>query len=297
MRKLAFICLVVVTAVWLTNFKGKENRRDAGEIVVKSKTQQTRPDPIQSKPNISSPRHSLGCGPVPISMRGAPYNLDVFYQQYCDANGIPILASTQVNPDALRIAQTRLNILTQNLPPKVMQAMIDSQTRIAIIGKNEVVTDIPEKSDLNKVFKGRDWNRYRGVGPSMKRPVAITGEENILCLTGNQLPGSDTFIHEFGHTLHRMGLNNAEPKFQKELDRAFRQAVLKNKLWENAYASTNSAEYWAEGVRIWFNAHYTTNSRHKNYIKTKAQLRTYDPTLYNLVARYMPNKPILICPL
>ena len=276
--------------------KAEETRLEAPHISETSQTEKSLRKPIQTKSKTLAPRRSLGCGPVPASLRRAPYNLDEFYQQYCDANGIPILASTQVNPDALRIAKTRIGILTQKLPPKVMQAIIDSHTRIAIMGKNERVTDFPEKSDLLQAYSGRDWNKYRGLGPTMKRPVALTGEENILCLNGNQLPGSDTFIHEFGHTIHRMGLNNAEPKFQKELDRAFRQAVLKQKLWENSYASTNSAEYWAEGVRIWFNAHYTQNSRHKNFINTKARLRSYDPVLYGLVARYMPDKVILICP-
>jgi len=249
----------------------------------------------QSEPTRK--RNPKGCGPVPAALRSPPYNLDEFYQQYCDADGIPILASSEVDPEALRIAKHRINIMTRNLSGKVKWAMIDAQTRIAILGKNEVMTDIPEKSDLNEAFPYKNWNEgSRGLGPTKKRPVAVTGEENVLCLKGNQLPGSDTFVHEFAHTVHRMGLRTADPNFDVELKKAYEDAVVKRGLWKGTYASTNYREYWAVAVQIWFDVNYTKRSKHKNYINTKAQLVYYDPALYNLVAKYFPATSILICP-
>jgi len=252
----------------------------------------------KSEPSLTRTRIEQGCGPVPASLRSPPYSLDQFYQQYCDADGIPIIASPAVDPEALRIGKARVKIMMQNLPSDVKWAMIDNQTRLAILGKNEVVTDIPEKSDLHKLFPEKRYNTSyrRGVGPTKKRPAAVTGEENVLCLKSNRLPGSDTFVHEFAHTVHRMGLMDAEPNFNSDLKKAYQDAVIKRGLWKEAYASTNYAEYWATGVQIWFDVNYTDKSLHKNYIKTKAQLVYYDPVLYNLVAKYFPAKSISICP-
>ena len=245
----------------------------------------------------SRKRSQKGCGPVPASLRSPPYNLDEFYQQYCDADGIPILASSEVDPEALRIAKRRINVMTQKLSPKVKQAMIDTHTRIAIVGKDELMTNIPEHSDLNEAFPEKDWNKHAiGLGPTKDRPAASVREKNLLCLKGNRLPESDVFVHEFAHAIHYMGLNNAEPNFQIKLKHAYKEAVIKRGLWKDTYASTNYVEYWAEAVQIWFNLNYAERGVHENYINTKAQLKYYDPVLYDLVAQYMPAKSILICP-
>lgn len=253
---------------------------------------------VRVKPIEATPKKHLGtCGPVPILLRDAPYNLDKFYQQYCDASGIPILSSAQVNPDALRIAKSRIDIMTQKLSPAIIHSMVTSKARIAIIGQHEVMTDIPENAKLNQDYPGKDWNkRSRGLGPTMKRPVTSVGEENILCLKGNRIPGSDLFVHEFAHTIHRLGLNNAVPNFQFELDTAYKEAVVKRNLWKNTYASKNSQEYWAMAVQTWFNVNDSPGGKDENYINTRSQLQSYDPVLYNLVSRYMPhNLPILVC--
>ena len=246
---------------------------------------------------ISKAETKLNCGPVPASLRSPPYSLDPFYQQYCDADGIPVLASSDVNPEALKIGAMRMSVMTQRLAPAVKWAMIDSQTRIAILGKNEVVTDIPEKSDLYEVNPHRDWDkRVRGLGPTKTRPVAVTGEENVLCLKGNRLPGSDTFVHEFAHAVHYMGLREADPGFEPQLKSAYEDAVKKRGLWKGTYASKNYIEYWAVAVQIWFDVNYSKRGYHENYINTKEQLVYYDPILYNLVAKYMPATSIKICP-
>ena len=293
MKKVTTSCLIAITAVLLNACSAETSNRD-----VKLSQSKAPDSKVAAKPKAVPKRRSLGCGgPVPVSFRRAPYKLDEFYQQFCDADGIPILASSQVDPEALRIARRRVNIMTQKLSPAVKQAMIDSYTRIAIVGKNERMTDIPEHSDMYEAFPGTDWNkRARGYGPTKARPAASVGEENLLCLKGNRLPESDTFVHEFAHAIHYMGLNNAEPKFQVELNKAYQDAVKKRGLWKGTYASTNYVEYWAMAVQIWFNLNYTERSLHKNHINTKAQLRSYDPVLYKLVSKYMPAKSILICP-
>ena len=292
MKKIVFLSAILTASIVLGCCKA--NNSDTRKS--QSRSTDTKLDVSNTSSDFKVQRRSLGCGPVPTSFRGPPYNLDPFYQRYCDANGLPILSSSNVNPDALRIAMRRINVMSEKLPPEVIQAMIDANTRIAIIGKSENLTDIPEHSDMNEAFPERDWNkRTRGLGATKQRPAASIGEENVLCIKGNTHPGSDIFVHEYAHVIHYMGLNNLSSDFQTELNKAYRNAVQKKGLWKNTYASKNSSEYWAMAVQIWFNVNYSTTDADENYIRTKAQLKYYDPVIYDLVARYMPDKPILIC--
>ena len=136
------------------------NPSESSDIAEDSSSSKAPASKLAVKPiKTSSKKHSLGCGRVPTSLRSPPYNLDEFYQRYCDADGIPILASSDVNPEALRIAKRRVNIMTQKLSSKVKWAMIDAHTRIAILGKDQVITDIPEKSELSKLYPEKNYDK------------------------------------------------------------------------------------------------------------------------------------------
>lgn len=50
---------------------------------------------------------------------------------------------------------------------------------------------------------------------------------------------------------------------------------------KQCYASKNRAEYFAEGVQCWFNTNRTMDHDH-NHIRTRAQLKAYDPGLASL---------------
>ena len=69
-------------------------------------------------------------------------------------------------------------------------------------------------------------------------------------------------------------------------------AVAKGR-WKNVYASTNIAEYWAEGVQDWFNVNAEVNKddgdgKH-NKINTREELQRYDPGLYSILKRFFPE--------
>jgi hypothetical protein len=57
------------------------------------------------------------------------------------------------------------------------------------------------------------------------------------------------------------------------------------------YAASNSDEYFAEGVQDWFNVNAERNPPDgvHNFVNTRAELKTYDPNLYNLLKRYFPE--------
>lgn len=245
-----------------------------------------------------SERNHPACipGAVPKNLRAAPYSLNAFYQKYCDANGIPVLGSNNVNKKAIIAAHQKAIRMMQSLDPAVIEAMISVNTRIAVMAKSEVTTDIPEHSDLNTVFPDTDWdNRARGLGATLSRPASTVAEENLLCQANDRYKGEDIFVHEFAHSIHVMGLRKTSQDFEDQLNSAFKASRVSG-LWDNSYAATNASEYWAEGVQSWFNVNQSPQSGIHNEVNTRAELLKYDPVLHDLIANYMPAIDQLGCP-
>jgi hypothetical protein len=209
--------------------------------------------------------------------------LDAFYQKYLDAAGLPVVGSAKV-PDAALAEAKAIVVQMTSTRPDVLKAMIGRKTRVAIMAKTEVTTDIPEHRDLYTAFPKTDWNkRCRGVGATAVRPACSGAEENLLQLAGDRYKGESILIHEFGHTMLAMGLG---PDFRKDVEAAYREATAKG-LFKNTYAAKNADEYWAEGVQDWFDANLTStppNGIH-NEIGTRAQLKSYDPGLAALLEK------------
>jgi len=55
---------------------------------------------------------------------------------------------------------------------------------------------------------------------------------------------------------------------------------------KSCYATTNRAEYWAEGVQCWYDTNRTMDHDH-NHIHTRTQLKEYDPGLAKLCAEVL----------
>ncbi len=231
-----------------------------------------------------------------VSTPPAHLGVDSFYKKYCDANGIPILSSEKVSDRALQrvAAQARLMLVSN---PAVVEAMRKGSTKIAIMSSKEVTTDIPEHSDLNKVFPGANWDtRARGLGATAVRPVSSAAEENILCYPNDPYRGEDIFIHEFAHTMHIMGIQKIDVSFPSRLKATYDSAMAKG-LWKKTYAASNDFEYWAEGVQSWFNVNLESvppNGIH-NHVNTRAELKAYDAGLYKLIAEYFSEASIPSC--
>jgi len=59
-------------------------------------------------------------------------------------------------------------------------------------------------------------------------------------------------------------------------------------LFKGQYASTNSDEYWAEGTQFWFWSNFEYKDGEK-VVYSPAELRSYDPALYELLSRVYPG--------
>ncbi len=232
----------------------------------------------------------------PCSVTNPPAGLSFdpwFYQTYCDANGQPVLAPDVVPDRAVEWVRYQALEMLKRLPITA-QAMIRNGGRIAIKGHEQVLTQIPEFSNLYTLYPKYDWDLLPGVGAVMERPVTSTTEENVLCLDDDAYRGYSVFIHEFAHSIHLIGLMSADPTFDTRLRLTYDTAIASG-LWAKTYAASNYLEYWAEGVTIWFNAHWSDEFT-PGAINTREELAQYDDGLYRLVRAYFTEDEIERCP-
>lgn len=210
-------------------------------------------------------------------------NLPPFYSKVIFSDGYPIVASAQVNDYALREAAFLVNkMLAQR--PDVRTAMIQSGSRLCIMGHSEFTTDLPEfrwlaKSSPVPGVDGRDyWDaRARGLGGSQTDPLCSCAEENLLGFPGDPYAAENILIHEFAHNMHLRGLVNVDPQFDGRLQAIYDKAMAEG-LWKGKYASVNHHEYFAEGVQSWFNDNRENDHDH-NHVNTREELIAYDPGL------------------
>lgn len=229
--------------------------------------------------------HSMGIDAPPQSLQ-----LDPFYEKYLDVSGLPLISAWIVYDEALLKAREIIQIMVSELPQEVLDKMIELNTRVGIIGAKQRTTEMPEYRDLYEVFPGTDWdNRARGLGPTIARPLASGGEENLLRLPGDRYPRENILVHEFAHGIHLMGLYHAVSGFEEDLVDAYNEAIAAG-LWQNTYAATNHHEYFAEGVQYWFGVNGYANPANGTYgpVDSRESLKDYDPRLYGILETYFP---------
>ena len=207
------------------------------------------------------------------------------YTQRIEAHGYPIVASSKVNPYALKEAAHLVDLMLAKRPD-VREAMIRSGSRLCIMAWNEFTTDLPEFARLaeqrvpaHPTVPAREyWDaRARGLGGSETDPFCSCGEENLLGYPGDPYAAENILIHEFAHNIHLRGLVNVDPTFDTRLKSTY-AAAMKAGLWKGKYASVNHHEYFAEGVQSWFDDNRENDHDH-NHVNTRKELLEYDPGL------------------
>jgi hypothetical protein len=207
----------------------------------------------------------------------AAMKLDSFYKKFISASGYPIVSSGKVNDYALKEAAYLADMMMEKRPD-IRRAMIAGGSRLVVMAHDEFTTDVPEHSHMTpKDF----WDaRARGLGGSRTDPVCSCGEENLLGLNGDPYATENILIHEFAHNIHLRGMAVVDLTFDDRLKVSYERAI-KAGLWKTKYASTNHAEYFAEGVQSWFNNNRPPDHDH-NHVDTRKELREYDPGLAEL---------------
>ena len=226
---------------------------------------------------------------VPVMMPPpADLGVDPFYRKYLNGDGIPVLSSAAVDDRAV-VAACQIVLHMLRARKDVRDAMVSQHQSVAIIGVNEVTTDIPEYQNLYQIFPGQDWDRLRGVGATLMIPVSSVGEENMLCLADDPFAGERLLVQTFA-TAVKLGVEDADSTFKSRIRAAY-DAATSAGLWRNTYAGANDIEYYAEGVQSWFDANPDVSQPDgtNGPINTRGELKAYDPALASLIAETMPD--------
>ena len=211
------------------------------------------------------------------------YSFDPFYDKYCDADGIPIISSGEVDNLALQQAYyIVMNMLVA--VPNIRQELVSQEAYFAVIGQNERLTSLPEYAHMDSEY----WDqRARGLGGAIDLAITSSAEENLLCLhSDHRYYGESIAVHEFAHTISVLGVGDDFDNLLKEFTGIYDSAIQQG-LWENTYAGSNLQEYWAEGVQSYFNANAQSvlGDGVHNHVNTRAELAEYDPALYAFISR------------
>jgi formylglycine-generating enzyme required for sulfatase activity len=229
---------------------------------------------------------AIEVGPVPPAERER-LQLAASHAQYARAaEGIPVVATARVRPEALAEAAWLIDRMLAKRPD-VARAIARSPVRFVVMAHDEFTTDVPEHADLRP--RERWDRRARGLGATLARPATSCGEENLLCFPGDPYATENILIHEFGHTIHEIGLATADPTFQRRLDAAFAAAREQGR-WDGTYARSSVGEYWAEGVQSWFSCN-RTNDREHGTVNSPAAVREHDPPLAALLEEVFGAEP------
>lgn len=212
----------------------------------------------------------------------ASLELDPFYKKYLDANGIAITSSDKVGDEALYEVRYLIGKALAHRPD-IWESMAKGGTRITIIGAKEEVSEVPEYYIEDEERAAYQNRRVRGYGGPK---LTSCGEENLLNYPGDRYRGENIFLHEFAHCIdnHQRRIDRS---FRRKLSALYRDAR-KRGLWENTYAGSNAAEYWAEGVQDWWDCNKQGRGGKvdgiHNHVDTREELQAYDPNLAALIA-------------
>lgn len=240
---------------------------------------------------------------VRASIAAPPPGFDPFYAKAADAAGIPILGSAAVSDDALLVARDIVNEMLASRPDARAE-MIRQGFRVVVMAAAERTTDVPEQS-MWTVPAEDDWRltageraRYRepgGLGSQTPKQYwdrrargmddnpTTCAEENVLGMPDDRYRGENICVHEFVHSIMQYGLQFSDPELYAEIEAAY-AAAMRDGLWAGHYAATNAKEYFAEAAQTWFfsNIEFAAGER---CIRTPADLRAYDPRVYDIIGR------------
>ena len=222
--------------------------------------------------------------------------LGSWYKKYLDCDGLPILSSAAVSDTALLQARYIARTMLTRIP-EARQEMIRCHFRIGVVGYKENITDLPECKMMKVWWPETDWDeRGRGYGATLTIPVMSIGEENLVKIPNfkERYFEESIMVHEFAHNID-FAMRRVDAAFAAKLDAAFANAK-KTGLWKGSYSMDNCEEYFAEGAQAWFDTcrmivpKKTGSGSFK--IVTRAQLKEYDPGLYDVLSSILPEEKL-----
>ena len=221
-----------------------------------------------------------------------PAWVPTFYSKYIEADGIAILSSQKVCDRSLQLAYVIVSHMLAKRPD-IRQRLSDLKARAVICSADEKQTDLPEFKQLAGKYANaahtRTYDSSCGATGFKDNPVSASSEANLL---GSLEPikGRSIFIHEFGHLIQNVGLDQETRKRINELYEQARAAhlFLPNSGSPPSYAMSNEMEFFAMATGAWFSAanwQAPFNSAHERNRDTQA---AHDPELDRILSEIYP---------
>ncbi len=215
----------------------------------------------------------------------AGVNLNSHYQKYLNCTGVPVIGGSNIPDAALHTAEDIIAFMLKD-KQEIKNTLISEGVYYALALKGEKgLLEIPEVAAENPatLAGGIAMGGY---------PMGVSNVDNLMCTADNINVGENVLVHEMAHLIHLSALNVLYPGFNAEVEAAYKSAMQAG-LWKNTYSASKSTEYFAVGVAIWYNVQTEGpeggNGTHGS-IHTRAQLKDYDPGLYNLIAKHFNHE-------
>ncbi|GAX80570.1 hypothetical protein CEUSTIGMA_g8007.t1 [Chlamydomonas eustigma] len=197
------------------------------------------------------------------------------YRDRAEVMGLTVQAYDCVGEDAVEAACRLIKKMLNDCPQSVLDRLSSAGARVGIIGRHQLTTDIPEHSYMKMTKGGRDLDgTARGLGGTKQLPLTTCGEENLTMVDDRHYPMENILIHELGHTVMNVGLNDEE---QQAIHNCYVKARDNSMYTSGIYMISNADEYWAEGCQSWFEATIRTDVNDGHNTREKLQL--HDPAL------------------
>lgn len=223
-----------------------------------------------------------------------------YTQFYTSESGIVCQSSDDVEYESLKAAAEMIDIMLAKTDTGIPERLVENGAKMALYGSHENAYFIPEHRyswDPNMYYvEGYGGSKSNnGVSSIAERNVTrnLTGEVQTAYRNENIL------VHEFGHCVKLLGMDELrDTTLRSEFLNLYGKCVREG-LWPNTYAISNSDEFFATMCTIWFNVMEEVpdwSDGVRSPINTREELKEYDPDTYAFFEKIFSSDVTLPAP-
>jgi hypothetical protein len=208
--------------------------------------------------------------------------IDGFYGKRLLDGRIPILAHASVSDEGLLAARERLERLLAGAP-KLRANLESSGYELHVSGLRQYTSELPEfrayrGSRLEGLHQGQlfDWHM---IGGHFSGSTSSCTEGTLLPIVGHRLYGYDVCLHELGHAIEWIALDDAS---RARIATAFKKSIGSGH-WQDKYAASNEHEWFAEITMFYFRSPLAAEFYELELSRGRDWLCGYDPDACALV--------------
>lgn len=265
---------------------------------------------VRSTFNLS-PDQDWRCRPLRVLPNVIPpperFGIDPFYTKFTWAREFPVVGRGATDEALLAANATIRRMFAYR--HDVLKALINDGAKLAVLGQNERLADLPEVRTGGDGAEGIDrLSRALDYHPDLR--LLAVGEENVLGDHRAALVGDGAVVRTMARALYRVTADRpVDPNWEnrgrevqqyelrvRRLDSAFgerteetwRRSTAEGR-WRGTPAMHSALDFWTQGVLAYFDAAGQSAAPHdaEHPIATREALRAYDPGLFALVHETM----------